>query len=370
MEQGSLNMTDFNFAPLQQRLIALCRSMAEEDHHFIDAKEMLMALLCDARQPAPMDAAEFEYQCEALSVQVPPISECAPDSVGYAYRRLLSMGLPWHCRYPYFDLNGMCGDRHDDAPAGPDYVGVRLSRFTQAVMPEGRAPRLPLTLLNGATRPDGVHFPAHQVEELWMALEQVRQDPGVALSDLMEILPGPDVAAGCVIGTPRAILSLYTEGSATLLLRGNVSTLLEGGRTRLEITSLPPGVSVKTLLTQIRSLGERGCVRLYDIRDASVRERVRIVLDAPPQTSAAQITALLFKETDLERSVSCALSERGEGLIATLNHCVVACSSAWERKDGGTMERTPLLREILNRGGYKSPLSEIVDERRSQIRNL
>ncbi len=364
-------MTDFQPTPLQQRLVDLCRALSENDHLFIDTQEMLKALLCDTRQNAsPMDAAEFEYQCEALSMRVPPISECAPDSAAYAYRTILRMGLPWHCRYPWFDLNGMYGDRHDDEPAGPEYVGLRLSRFTQGVMPHDRAPRLPLTLLNGATRQDGVQIPAHNLEELWMALEQVRQDPDVGLSDLMEIMPGPDLAAGCVIGTPQAIRTLYAEGSATLLLRGNVETLLEGGRTRLAITALPPGVSVKMLLTQIRSLVERGLIRFYHIQDTPSKEGVRIVLDAPSQPSAAQIKALLFKETDLEVSVSCALGGRGEGLIPTLKRCLAECSSAWERKDGGEMEHTPFLKEILNRGGYKSPLSEIVDERRSRIRNL
>ncbi|MFY9269661.1 MAG: DNA gyrase subunit A [Candidatus Manganitrophaceae bacterium] len=357
--------------PLERRLIDLCRAEAEDDQVLINAKDLLKVV---ALQDWKMDEGEFEYDCEALSSHVEPIEAYSPGSVGYAYRTLLRMGLPWRCRYPYFDLRGMVGDPHDEIPQGPEYVELRLSRFAQIVMPVGKPPLLPLSLLNGASLPDGTAIPSHPLEELWAAFEHVRQDPDISLDDLMEYLPGPDFASAGVVGDPAAIRAIYADGKGELVLRGEIQTEMEGARTRLAIVSLPPGVLIQQVLDQIRSLLQQEKIHLFLLKNESERERIRIVLDAPRRWSATALKEILFHETDLEKRVlfHCSFSDAsgfrgGVSLVETLKQAAVRCTLSWGRKDDEPIEHVPLLREIQRFGGYKSPLTGLIDRRRSRL---
>lgn len=371
------NMDGFRFIDgltgLQRRLIEICRALGEDENALMGAKDILRVL---AVEDWKMDESDFDYDCEALSGQVGPIESYPPQSVGYAYRQILKMGQPWHCRYPYFDLRGMYGDLHDDETSSLESVELRLSRFTNIVLPFGKAPLLPVSLLNGVLLPDGTEVPSHNLEELWTAYEYIRQDPEIMLDDLIEVLPGPDFAPGGVVGGPDAIRSLFEKGEGVLSLRADIRTEIEGGRTRIAITSLTPGVPLKTILKQLRSLPQN-LVAFYDIKDRTVGERVRIVLDAPRKWSAAELKEILFRETDLERKVAFRYSAGDESgwpdrgaLISSLKRAAVRCSPAWERKDGEPTDYIPLLRQILQHGGYKSPLADLTDSRRSRILDL
>jgi hypothetical protein len=359
---------------LQMRLVDICRALAENERVFINAVEILKVL---AIEDWKFPEEDFEHECELLSSSVDPIEAYPPTSVGYAYRQLLRMGQPWHSRYPHFDLRGMYGDPHDDFPSGPEYIELRLSKFSHVVMPVGKPPLLPISLLNGVTLPDGTAVPSHPLEELWMAFEHVRQDPDIQLDDLMEILPGPDFAAGGVVGGTDSVRSFYENGKGTLTLRADIREEIEGGRTRVAVTSLPQGVLIKPALEQIRGLGRDGTVPFYGIKDLSQGEQVRIVLDAPRRLSTAALKQILFRETDLERQVSfkCVFADASgwhndDSLIAVLKKAVSRCSLSWERKDDEPIDHVPFLRDILDHGGYKSPLTDLIDARRTRILNL
>lgn len=351
---------------LQTRLIGLCRSMTENDEVFINAKDFLQRL---ALFDFGMDEDDFEDECEALASVVHPIEHYPSDSVGRAYRVMLQMGLPWRCRYPHFDLRGMMGDFYDEVPFGPESVELRLSRHSKLIMPIDQNPLLPMSLLNGVILPDGSEIPPHNLEELWMAMEHLRQDPNIALEDLMEVIPGPDFPACGIAGGTEAVYALYKNGKEALTLRGEVRTEIEGGRTRIAITSLPHGVLIKTVLDQIHALKKKETLPLYALKNASKGQRVRIILDVPPKFSARQLRDLLFRETDLERTVifRCADGATRRGLLETLKKASRACPPAWERKDGRSTDFIPFIRDVLRHGGYKNPLSKLCDERRTRI---
>lgn len=359
---------------LQRRLIDICRAEAANDRVFINAKDILRVL---ALQDWKMDESDFEYDSDNLSANVEPIESYPPRSIGYAYRMIQQMGLPWRCRYPQFELRGMYGDSHDEVPQGPEYMEVRLSRFSHIVMPVGKPPLLPLSLLNGAILPDGTQIPAHHLEELWTAFEQVRQEPTLPLETLMEFIPGPDFASAGVVGGPEAIRSLYANGRGDLVLRADVQTEMEGARTRLSIHSLPPGVLVKTVIEQLRALVEEGTLQLYSLKNGSERDRIRIILDAPGRSSPEALKEILFNKTDLEKRIlfHCSASDAagwkgGTSLVETLRQAAARCTLSWQRNDDEPIEHVPLLKEIQEFGGYKSPLSDLIDSRRSRLLRL
>ena len=359
--------------PLQADLLTLCRTMMPDGKGFVNARD----LLCAFSGSLGLDEIDAEEECEALAAGAAPLAGDPEGSIGHAYWTLIRMGAPWRCRYPLLDLRGMIGDRHDEIPFGPESVELRLSRHAHLLLPRNRPPFLPLSLLNGVELRDDAEVPPHNLEELWLAMEHVRQDPRIPLRDLMEILPGPDFACGAIAGGVSDIHTLYAEGEAELALRGEIRIEIEGGRTRVAAVSLPPGVLIKTVLEQIRALRREAAFPLYDLSNKSEGEEVRIVLDASPTLSAARLREILYQETDLERRVRFRLpsvdvgDENGDGaLIAVLKQAADACTVAWERKDGKASDFTPFLRDVLEYGGYKSRLHPLIDSRRTAIRRI
>jgi len=347
----------------QIRMIDLCRAMSVDEKGFINAKDFL----CELARSSGLDEDDFEEECEALSAVVHPLEAYSPETVGHAYRLMLQMGLSWRCRYPYFDLRGMVGDFHDEMPFGPESVELRRSKYAQHIMPVGKNPLLPISLLNGFAFPDGSEIPPHNLEELWLAMEHLRQDPEIALEDLMEVLPGPDFPSCGIVGGVDAIYSLYKKGKETLTLRGEIRSEIEGGRTRIAITSLPQGILIKTVLDQIQDLSRKEAFPLYALKNLSEGEGVRIVMDVSPRFSTQKLRALLYRETDLERRVAFRCSKSGDNLLETLRRATRECPPAWQRKDGQKTDYMPSLRDVLKHGGYKNPLSKLSDERRSRI---
>ncbi len=368
-----MNNTTFltGLNPLQLRLVELCCALAADETVFISAKDLLSAL---ARQGWGMDEETFEDACEELNSGVASMDEYDPKSVGYAYRVLLKMGLPWRNRYPLFDLKGMIGDFHDEHPFGPDSVEVRRSKFTNVLFPIHKNPLLPVALLNGITLPDGSETPSHNLEELWMAMEHLRQEPQLSLLDLMEVLPGPDFAGGGVVGGFETIHAFYEKGEGNLCLRGTIDTIIDGGRTRIAVRSLPHGVLIKPVLEQIQKLRANETLPLCIVKNASEGTRLRIIIDMPPVISADTLKEILYRETDLERTVQfrCAFKDNAgwthEGpLLSVLKEAVSHCSSGWKQKNGKAVDHAPYIRDIVTLGGYKNPLSELTDERRTAI---
>lgn len=207
-----------------------------------------------------------------------------------------------------------------------------------------------------------------------MAYEEVRQNPDVTLDDLMEAVPGPDFCSGGVVGGVQSIRSLYDKGKGELILRADIREEIEGGRTRISIRSLPPGLMIQTAIEQIRALGKRELLYLYGMKDASTRYDIKITLDLPRRWSTGAVKEILFKETDLEKRSPFRLSmgdrsgwPEEASLIDVLKAAVARCSPAWQKKDGGEIDHVPLLKDILELGGYKSPLSDLVDDRRSRL---
>lgn len=354
-------------SPVTRRLLHVVHEVLDEPHHAVDAKR-IVTLYCT--RELGLDPRDVEEACEEIAAQVQRVYP--PGTVGDAYRTLLRLAQPWRARYPLITASGLIGDHHDDDPGGPDLVSVRVSRVSHIVLPLDRAPLLPIGLLNGDLEHD-VIVPSHHLSELWTAMEHIRQSPDESLDDLLEVLPGPDFPTGGVIWGIEGIRQLYETGAASLVVRASIDDELQGARTRVAISSLPPGVLVQTVLAQIRHLAKQGRLPLMQVEDLSTETRVRLVLDAPGSFSTADLKARLYAETSCERVMACRLAfQEGAGAVTRplrdwLAEANRRCTPAWRPKDGPTLARVPTLQEIMDRGGYESPLFDVVDQRRTKI---
>lgn len=354
-------------SPTLRRVLHVVHELLDEPHYATDAKSVIALY---GTRDLGLDPDDVEQACEDIAAQVQRVYP--PGTVGDIYRTLLTLGQPWRTRYPLLDLSGMIGDHHDDDPGGPELVGVRVSTLAHTLIPLDRPPLLPIGLLNGSDHGDAL-IPPHNLSELWTALEHIRQDPAESLDDLMEVLPGPDFPTGAVIWGLDPVRELYATGAGSLVVRASIEEELQGVRTRVSIASLPPGVLVKTVLSEIRELARRGRVPLIQVDDLSAGARVRVLIDAPKTLSTSELKALLFAETSCQRIISCRLAFDGDrgAAVRPLSEWLAEanrrCTPAWRPKHGPILDRVPTLREILDRGGYESPLFDLSDDRRTKI---
>jgi hypothetical protein len=365
----------YGMTPEQKRLIVAYRATAEEEDAYVPASDLLKDIairqLGWTEELCEMEIGELAH--------VGPHGCYSAGSLGFYYRELLALCQSWRCRYPLFETEGMpIGDLHDDSPAGPEFVEVSLSRIAQVLMPRRKAPLLPISLLNGATTSGGALIPSHNLYELWIAQEQVRQNPNISLEELLTTMPGPDLPTGAVVGDPEAVRALYEKGRGQLTIRGSIEDEIEGPRTRVAVTSLPPGLLIGMVMEKISSLSRSGRLRLYNIHNMSQGREVRIVIDAPGSLSPRGLKEILYKEAGLERRIDFRILPVEENrlpqaqcaLVSVLKQTHLQCSPAWERKDGEELTRVPTLKEVMEFGGYKSPLSDLVDPRRTKILTL
>jgi hypothetical protein len=368
-------MTDLitGLTPEQKRLIDAYHATAEDDDCFVPAGEILKDV---ALRQLGWSEELFEAELGGLIAHVAPRGSYPPGHLGFYYRELLALTQPWRCRYPLFDSKGMpIGELHDDEPSGPEYVEICLSKAAHLLMPRRSPPLLPISLLNGSAGSEGTLIPPHNLYELWIAQEQVRQDPKISLDDLMETIPGPDFPVGSIASGPEEIRTLYEKGRGRITLRAVIDEEIQGPRTRVAITSLPPGVLIRQAIEKISALSRSGRLRLYNIHNASRGDRVRIMIDAPNAVSTSALKRILYQEAGLERLAECRivpeepveLPTAACALASVLLYAAGRCSPAWERKDGERLDRVPTLKEVLEFGGYKSSLSELVDPRRTRI---
>jgi len=350
-----------------RRLLHIVHELVDEPHDSVEAKAVVTLY---ATRELGLDAHDVEQACEEIAARVERVYR--PGTVGDAYRTLLRLAQPWHARYPLLDARGAIGDHHDDDPAGPELVSLRPSALSDTLLPLDRPPLLPLGLLNGAMDDRGM-IPSHNLSELWTAMEHLRQDPLEPLDDLMEVLPGPDFPRGGVIWGIGPVRELYETGQASLTVRAAIDEELQGSKTRVAISALPPGVLVQTVVREIRELAKSQRLPLTQFEDLSTAETVRLIVDVPKTLSTTNLKTLLFAETSCQRVVPCRLvfQTAAGSTVRPLREWLIAanarCTPAWRPKDGPVLDRVPTLREIMERGGYESPLFDLVDHRRTKI---
>src|SRR3990170_3211517 len=131
-------------SPVVRRLLHVVHELVDESHEATDAKTAI-ALYCT--RDLGLDSKAVDDACEEIAAHAQRVYP--PGTVGHAYRVLLSLAQPWQTRYPLLEASGIIGDHHDDDPAGPEQVGVRISRLAHTLLPLDRAPLLPIGLLNG-----------------------------------------------------------------------------------------------------------------------------------------------------------------------------------------------------------------------------
>jgi topoisomerase-4 subunit A len=277
-----------------------------------------------AMRELKLDPASGYKKCARVVGDV--IGKFHPHGEIAVYDALVRLAQDFAQRYPLVDGQGNFGNIDGDNAAAMRYTESRLTAVADALMQglddnavdfratydgENSEPvvlpaRFPNLLANGAT---GIavgmatSIPPHNILELCDALAHLVRKPRCSVTELVELLPGPDFPTGGVLVEEReAIERAYETGRGSFRLRARwIQEPLARGVFQVVVTEIPYQVPKSRLIERIAQLlEEKKLPLLADIRDESTEE-VRLVLEPKTRNVSPEVLMeSLFRATELE----------------------------------------------------------------------
>lgn len=243
------------------------------------------------------------------------------------YDSLVRMAQDFNMRYPLAQGQGNFGSIDGDSPAAQRYTECRLSgvgeemlrdiekntvnfvdnydgtRKEPAVLPSP----FPQLLLNGTL---GIavgmatNIPPHNLTEVADALIYMLDHPKAETEDLFKFVQGPDFPTGGIIYDQKEIISAYSQGKGSILMRGKAEVIeRKDGSEKIVITEIPYQVLKSSLVEEMAKLvTDKKIDGIKDIRDLSDREGMRIVIDVKRGFQPQRILNRLYKFTNLQKT--------------------------------------------------------------------
>jgi DNA gyrase subunit A len=248
-----------------------------------------------------------------------------PHGDAPVYDALVRMAQDFSLRYPLVDGQGNFGSVDGDPPAAYRYTEARLSRIDTALLedldketvdfrpnfderrvePEVLPTRVPNLLINGSS---GIavgmatNIPPHNLNEIINATILLVQKPDTHLSEIVNLVQGPDFPTGGFILGRQGILDYFTKGRGTLKLRAKAATEKAGkDREAIVVTEIPYQVNKARLIEAAAGLvNDKKIEGISEIRDESDRDGMRIVFELKRGEQAEVILNNLYKHTQLQ----------------------------------------------------------------------
>jgi DNA gyrase subunit A len=245
------------------------------------------------------------------------------------YDSLVRMAQGFNMRYPLIDGQGNFGSIDGDNAAAMRYTEARLAPLAEEMLadidketvdfqpnfdeslqePLVLPSALPNLLVNGSS---GIavgmatNIPPHNLGEIVDALCLLLENPQASLSELMQLVNGPDFPTGGIILGRSGIDQAYRTGRGRVVIRAQA--VIEkpssgSGKEKIVITEIPYQVNKSRLIESIADLAQQKKVEgISDIRDESDKEGMRIVIDLKRGEVAEVILNQLYKRTALQSS--------------------------------------------------------------------
>jgi DNA gyrase subunit A len=241
------------------------------------------------------------------------------------YDALVRMAQTFSLRYPLVDGQGNFGSVDGDPPAAMRYTEARLSRIAATMLedidketvdfrpnydesevePEVLPARVPNLLINGS---EGIavgmasKIPPHNLTEIINATIALVNNPATPLSQIIEMVQGPDFPTGGLILGREGIYDYFTKGRGTVKVRAKAATEKWGRDTEaIIVTELPYQVNKARLIEHVAGLiNEKRLEGMGEPRDESDRDGMRIVFPLKRGEQAEVVLNNLYKHTQMQ----------------------------------------------------------------------
>ncbi|HNW59264.1 MAG TPA: DNA gyrase subunit A [bacterium] len=260
------------------------------------------------------------------------------------YDAMVRMVQDFSLRYPLVDGQGNFGSIDGDAPAAMRYTEARLASISDEVLrdiekdtvdfvpnfddslkePLVLPALLPTLLVNGAA---GIavgmatNIPPHNLREVVDALVAVIEKPDLKPEEVRKYMKGPDFPTGAIISGDEEIAAYFKHGRGKLTVRARVHVEdVSGGRHRIVVTEIPYQVNKTSLIERVAEMvREKKIDGLYDIRDESDRDGMRIVFELRKEADAEAVLKDLFRYTQMQTTFGVILLALVDGQPKVLN---------------------------------------------------
>ena len=249
-----------------------------------------------------------------------------PHGDSSIYGALVNMAQDWSFRYPLVDGHGNFGSVDGDGAAAMRYTEARLSKISTDIgkdtvdfvpnfdetekEPTVLPSRFPNLLVNGTT---GIavgmatNIPPHNLREVINGVvkiidNQVLEDRGTDIEELLTIVKGPDFPTGGTILGTAGINEAYRTGRGKVRVRAVTSIEpMQNGKNRIVVTELPYMVNKARLIEKIAELvRDKKIDGITDLRDESDRQGMRICIELRRDVNPNVVLNLLYKHTQLQ----------------------------------------------------------------------
>ena len=253
-----------------------------------------------------------------------------PHGDSSIYGALVNMAQDWSFRYPLVDGHGNFGSVDGDGAAAMRYTEARLSKISMEMLadigkdtvdfvpnfdetekePAVLPSRFPNLLVNGTT---GIavgmatNIPPHNLREVINGVvkiidNQVLEDRGTDIEELLTIVKGPDFPTGGTILGTAGINEAYRTGRGKVRVRAVTSIEpMQTGKNRIVVTELPYMVNKARLIEKIAELvRDKKIDGITDLRDESDRQGMRICIELRRDVNPNVVLNLLYKHTQLQ----------------------------------------------------------------------
>lgn len=253
-----------------------------------------------------------------------------PHGDSSIYGALVNMAQDWSTRYPLVDGHGNFGSVDGDGAAAMRYTEARLSKISMEMLadinkdtvdfmpnfdetekePVVLPSRFPNLLVNGTT---GIavgmatNIPPHNLREVIGAVvkiidNQILEDRGTDIEELLEIVKGPDFPTGGTILGTGGINEAYRTGRGKIRVRAVTDIEpMQNGKNRIVVTELPYMVNKARLIEKIAELvRDKKIDGITDLRDESDRQGMRVCIELRRDVNTNVVLNLLYKHTQLQ----------------------------------------------------------------------
>ena len=255
-----------------------------------------------------------------------------PHGDSSIYETLVVLAQGFKKNQALVEGQGNFGSIEGDSAAAPRYTEARLEKFTEEVLlqdltlsvpfqpnydgkleePVVLPAKIPYFLLNGS---EGIAVgmttstPSHNLSEVISLILSYLKNPELSLSEMLEIMPGPDFPTGGIVANQSELEEIYRSGQGRLRLRGKLSFEKKEGRSdrdKLVVTEIPytmVGQGISKFMQDVANLCEEKKINdILDISNQSNEQGIRIVLELKSGADIEKIENILYKKTKLEDS--------------------------------------------------------------------
>ncbi len=262
-----------------------------------------------------------------------------PHGDSSIYDAMVRLAQDFSTRYPLVDGHGNFGNIDGDSAAAMRYTEARMSKLTMYMLadteketvdfrpnfdesmqePTVLPARYPNLLVNGSS---GIavgmatNIPPHNMGEVidgviklidnYTANNDEQEKRTTDISELLEIIPGPDFPTGGVIQGRYGIEQAYRTGKGKVKVKAKAEIEeMAGGKSAIIVTEIPYQVNKSKLIEKIAELVKLKKIEgITDLRDESDRDGMRVVIELRRDANSGVVLNQLYKYTQLQDTFS------------------------------------------------------------------